>query len=817
MPKNGAQQHVLTNEEISGMKMHHAGGYLNARLDKLYDALRDSGEKALSEELDELRWHVKNYEYEGSEKNPHKTKDKQKNFKKNLDDLNAFLDNKQFKGKSIRAYAKENNLLNPDFDALMKRGEELVKMPLEEAEWKYVPEPEPPKEEPKVEEPKVEEPKVEEPPQEEPPQEPEEKFDFSDLDMWEVSQQLYDKLYGALGNLEEQEKAKMVDGKPTQAQETYKRLKNDLFGLRDFDQELDYRGVFRDQMFRLRDHSKALKDSDLLTPEIKALMKRGEELESFQDRKVEADRDEAREKVDQNDPLERAKFLITGRVAGSELIKMIRNDLKAFAKDIKDKHPELELEEEIEHLDGTLRKAYNARLSKDYMEPFINAIREADALFTRKREGGKTAMDLVDKNLLMPHLLRRGKQLCHMNYEEQDKEPLTDEQIDGLDMTELSRKLEKDLRFLYARPTIQRVHYKEIAKAADALANYRYEPKLNEEGKIVPAKNPEENFKQAIRAVSDALKMKMMDGKTVAEYAEEKGLMSPNFNRMLLRAREMSKVQIDELDEELSQDPYANAASTHVLNGGDMSAARWIESYKRELGSNKAAISRQPNYPAAYIARIMAARELSNSTRGKAATLNQELNEGDLTRRAAEIMENKEFKAFAEKYSKGEGLRKVEAIFTKKFSHGGELDDLFRAHLTSLPAGKLENDPALKRWMPTVKQRVEKLQKDAAKAIKEKKVPYAEAAEILLLRQAAGVQRGGRGLDASVPTVGTQNNRKVSSLSESVRSLAESGEFQTKFNKEDVKKQIVAGHGGAMVENLKKETPVKQAGQDLGK
>ena len=157
MPKNGAQQHVLTNEEISVMKMHHAGGYLNARLDKLYDALRDSGEKALSEELDELRWHVKNYGYEGSEKNPHETKDKQKNFKKNLDDLNAFLDNKQFKGKSIRAYAQENDLLNPDFDALMQRGEELVKMPLEEAEWKYVPEPEPPKEEPKVEEPPHEE------------------------------------------------------------------------------------------------------------------------------------------------------------------------------------------------------------------------------------------------------------------------------------------------------------------------------------------------------------------------------------------------------------------------------------------------------------------------------------------------------------------------------------------------------------------------------------------------------------------------------------------------------------------------------------
>ena len=213
----------------------------------------------------------------------------------------------------------------------------------------------------------------------------------------------------------------------------------------------------------------------------------------------------------------------------------------------------------------------------------------------------------------------------------------------------------------------------------------------------------------------------------------------------------------------------------------------------------------------------MAARELVGSVRGKASSLNKEVNELELETRAKQLLKTDNFETFVRRLSKPENRRAVEAIFTKKHSHGGELDDEFRKSLKDCPAGQLENDPELKRWMPTVKQRVEHLQKKAAEALKGKKVPYAEAAEILLLRQAAGVQRGGRGLDASVPTVGTQNNRKVSSLSESVRSLAESGEFQTKFNKEDVKKQIVAGHGGAMVENLKKETPVKQAGQDLGK
>ena len=73
----------------------------------------------------------------------------------------------------------------------------------------------------------------------------------------------------------------------------------------------------------------------------------------------------------------------------------------------------------------------------------------------------------------------------------------------------------------------------------------------------------------------------------------------------------------------------------------------------------------------------------------------------------------------------------------------GLLDDEFRKFLRERPAGQLENDPELKRWMPTVKQRVEQLQKQAARVQKEKKVPYAEAAEILLLRKVADVRRGG--------------------------------------------------------------------------
>ena len=63
------------------------------------------------------------------------------------------------------------------------------------------------------------------------------------------------------------------------------------------------------------------------------------------------------------------------------------------------------------------------------------------------------------------------------------------------------------------------------------------------------------------------------------------------------------------------------------------------------------------------------------------------------------------------------------------------LDDEFRKSLKDCPAGQLENDLKLKRWLPTVKQRVEQLQKQAAMAMKdpETEFPYAAAAEIMLL------------------------------------------------------------------------------------
>ena len=230
-------------------------------------------------------------------------------------------------------------------------------------------------------------------------------------------------------------------------------------------------------------------------------------------------------------------------------------------------------------------------------------------------------------------------------------------------------------------------------------------------------------------------------------------------------------------------------------------AAKWIEGYKTELGNRIKNQQRGDNYPAADIARIFAARELSNSVRGKASSLGVEMSERQIADRAAAIMANKSFKDFAAELKKPENLTKVESIFTKKHSHGGELDDLFRDYLTNRPAGKLENDPELKRWMPTVKQRIEALQRQAQKSLKAGKEVYREAVEIITLRTMVGAKRGGEGLNVPVPVRGGKNG---AGLSEKVMKGADLPKNREAFDKANGAKYICSGHGGKMIENIAK-------------
>lgn len=209
------------------------------------------------------------------------------------------------------------------------------------------------------------------------------------------------------------------------------------------------------------------------------------------------------------------------------------------------------------------------------------------------------------------------------------------------------------------------------------------------------------------------------------------------------------------------------------------------------------------DYPALYVARIMAARELSNSTRGKASTLDRQLKAEEIDKRAAELLANKNFRSFADLTNRDKACAdKVKEIFSKKHSHGGELDDMFRSYLRTLPAGELRNDAELKRWMPTVKERVESLQEQAQKSLKAGREVYREATEIMLLRTMVGAKRGGEGLDRRIPV--RDGNKDIPSVSDNVVKNADAREVREAFDKANGAKYICSGHGGKMIENIAK-------------
>ena len=69
----------------------------------------------------------------------------------------------------------------------------------------------------------------------------------------------------------------------------------------------------------------------------------------------------------------------------------------------------------------------------------------------------------------------------------------------------------------------------------------------------------------------------------------------------------------------------------------------------------------------------MAARELVGSVRGKASSLNKEINELQIETRAKQLLKNSNFKLFTLRLSEMKNRRALEAIFTKKHSHGGAM------------------------------------------------------------------------------------------------------------------------------------------------
>ena len=169
--------------------------------------------------------------------------------------------------------------------------------------------------------------------------------------------------------------------------------------------------------------------------------------------------------------------------------------------------------------------------------------------------------------------------------------------------------------------------------------------------------------------------------------------------------------EIDEPDEaeaEMEADELTD-------NGGRRSAAAYIETIRDNGFPEKDPAklnAAQKELALDRMLKIMAARELVDSERGSKKKLqNNEVDPADVKRRAEKMKNDPTFQKFMQALSDDpKKLKAAMAAATKRPGHGGGLDDMFKSYVKNQPPCEFRNDTILKRYMPTVKERLEVLQ-----------------------------------------------------------------------------------------------------------
>lgn len=139
-------------------------------------------------------------------------------------------------------------------------------------------------------------------------------------------------------------------------------------------------------------------------------------------------------------------------------------------------------------------------------------------------------------------------------------------------------------------------------------------------------------------------------------------------------------------------------------------AARYIKDVRRSNISS-------PEDLAENVLKIMAARIIADSVRHKKDRLISTLvTEDQIDDKVSEMKENATYKRFYDdiinnaefrnKVTNAYGYIKVDGR-----GHGGRIDDLFREYAKNVPPGELDNSEIMQRYMPSVKDRIEVLQK----------------------------------------------------------------------------------------------------------
>ncbi len=208
----------------------------------------------------------------------------------------------------------------------------------------------------------------------------------------------------------------------------------------------------------------------------------------------------------------------------------------------------------------------------------------------------------------------------------------------------------------------------------------------------------------------------------------------------------------------------------------------WIEQFKGdnlERGKDQRLIA----------ARIFAARILVNSVPGDGSSLKHPVNGKEIDRVANEIYFNPMFEQFVDKMGRADL-----GDYIDKYGHGGKLEKKFTEFLRDVPAGTLQNDRVLDRFMPTVWDRIEALKSQAKKTARDESIGV-EISEAMILRRMVGAGRNQPDkLKVKIPTVGK--------LTEMVSDVVDFGGGEKVGMLDSVRRDFRDGHGGLMIANM---------------
>ena len=258
-------------------------------------------------------------------------------------------------------------------------------------------------------------------------------------------------------------------------------------------------------------------------------------------------------------------------------------------------------------------------------------------------------------------------------------------------------------------------------------------------------------------------------------------------NKSFIDDKKVRLVKVQEFDIEYGQDAeerYLDVTeeANPPLPNRNKTAYDWIEEFKEdnlEPGKDQRLIA----------ARIFAARILVNSVPGSGSSLKHPVSGREIDRVANEIYNNPMFEQFVDKMGRAEL-----GDYIGRYGHGGKLEKKFTEFLRDVPAGTLQNDRVLDRFMPTVWDRIEALKSQAKKIGRDESIGT-EISEAMILRRMVGAGRNQPDkLKVKIPTVGR--------LTEMVSDVANFAGGEQVGMIESVRRDFRDGHGGLMIVNM---------------